>query len=165
MTIVLNVTILFATVVAMEGIANVTHRFVMHGFGWNWHRSHHEPRVGRWEKNDLYALVFAALSIGLFAVDDLGFGVLFWIGLGMMFYGVLYALLHDALVHRRFRIPFEPRSPYLKRLIQAHRIHHAVIDRDGAVSFGFLYAAPPAALARALRESRLAQRGSAETGS
>jgi beta-carotene 3-hydroxylase len=32
------------------------------------------------------------------------------------------------------------RSAYWKRLIQAHRFHHAVHTKDGAVSFGFLMA-------------------------
>ena len=37
----------------------------MHGFGWGWHRSHHEPRTGWFEKNDLYAVVFAGVAIAL----------------------------------------------------------------------------------------------------
>jgi len=30
----------------MEGFAWWSHRYVMHGWGWDWHRSHHEPRNG-----------------------------------------------------------------------------------------------------------------------
>ncbi len=41
---------------------------------------------------------------------------------------------------------------YLKRLIQAHRLHHAVRSREGAVSFGFLYAPPVKKLKEQLRQ-------------
>jgi beta-carotene 3-hydroxylase len=34
------------------------------------------------------------------------------------------------------------RSAYWKRLIQAHRFHHAVSTKDGCVSYGFLIAPP-----------------------
>jgi beta-carotene 3-hydroxylase len=83
--------------------------------------------------------------------------LLWWIGFGMLAYGLLYALLHDGLVHRRLPMPKLPRNAYLKRLIQAHRLHHASHDRDGAVSFGFLYARPVRRLRSELR-ARGAQR-------
>ena len=145
--------IVFATVVAMEAAATLVHRFVMHGFGWGWHRSHHEPQAGWFELNDLYAVVFAAISILLFALGK-RYPTLWWIGLGMVVYGVLYAILHDALVHRRLPFAKAPRAGYLKRLVQAHRLHHSVRTKHGAVSFGFLYASPVARLLGELRGSR-----------
>ncbi|MGZ8282038.1 MAG: sterol desaturase family protein, partial [Allosphingosinicella sp.] len=51
-----------ATVIAMEGVAYVAHRWVMHGPGWFLHASHHRPRPGRFELNDLYAAIFAVPS-------------------------------------------------------------------------------------------------------
>jgi beta-carotene 3-hydroxylase len=33
-------------------------------------------------------------------------------------------------------------NPYLQRIIKAHHIHHATRTKDGAVSFGFVYAPP-----------------------
>ena len=36
----------------MEMIAWASHKYVMHGFGWGWHRSHHEPRDGALERHD-----------------------------------------------------------------------------------------------------------------
>ena len=141
------------TFVAMELVAAGVHRFIMHGPGWGWHRSHHERRTGWFELNDLYALVFASLSFGLF-VAAARVPLLWWVGLGMALYGVGYALLHDGLVHRRFPVSV-PANNYLKRLIQAHRLHHAVHERDGAVSFGFLYARPVQELRAKLR-ARLA---------
>lgn len=148
-----NVAILLLTVVTMEGVASVVHRHVMHGFGWNWHKSHHQPRPGLFERNDLYALCFACLSMVCFVLGS-SFPSLWWVGLGMVFYGVLYALLHDGLVHRRIPLPRTASNPYLKRLIQAHRLHHASSTKDGAVSFGFLYAPPVRLLVEELRKQR-----------
>jgi len=147
--------IVAATVGAMEGLATAVHRYVMHGFGWGWHRSHHEPRRGRFERNDLYALLFAGLSLACLSfLADL-WPALWWVGIGTLVYGLLYAVLHDGLVHRRLPIGRRPPRLYLKRLVQAHRLHHAVRSRDGAVSFGFLYAPPIEALRRRLRGGAL----------
>lgn len=145
--------ILLGTVVAMELIATLVHRYVMHGPGWAWHKSHHEPREGRFERNDLYALVFAVLSIGLFLAAG-RWPTLWWVGAGMIAYGLLYTLLHDGLVHRRLPIGLVPRRGYLKRLVQAHRLHHAVREREDGVSFGFLYAPPVDRVIARLRAQR-----------
>jgi beta-carotene 3-hydroxylase len=92
--------IVAATVVVMEGVAAGVHRFVMHGVGWTWHRSHHEPRTRLFEMNDLYAVVFAVISIVCFAAGA-KVPALWWIGLGMVVYGVLYTLLHAGCRSRR----------------------------------------------------------------
>jgi beta-carotene 3-hydroxylase len=44
-----------------------------------------------------------------------------------------------------------PKRGYFKRLLQAHRLHHAVEGKDGTVSHGFLFARSPAALKAQLR--------------
>lgn len=147
------VTVVIATVIAMEFIAAIVHQHVMHGFGWRWHRSHHELRRGKFERNDLYTVVFTGFSVLLFVAAAKS-KTLLWVGVGMAAYGLLYALLHEALVHRRVPFPRAPRSGYLRRLVQAHRLHHAVHERDGAVSFGFLYAPPVRRLVERLRASR-----------
>ena len=147
-----NAFIVVLTVVLMEVFSIVAHKYVMHGFGWGWHKSHHEPRTGWFEKNDLYALVFAGVAIALIWYGTRGAYRLEWIGAGMMAYGTLYFIAHDGLVHRRWPFKYTPRSGYLKRLYQAHRMHHAVEGREGAVSFGFLYAPPVTKLKQALHE-------------
>ncbi len=147
-----NLLIVLLTVFAMEIVSILAHKHVMHGFGWGWHRSHHEPRAGWFEKNDLYAIVFATLAIVLIALGTSGRHPLEWIGAGMTAYGFLYFVAHDGLVHRRWPFRYVPRSGYLKRLYQAHRMHHAVEGKDGAVSFGFLYAPPVQALKQQLRQ-------------
>jgi len=39
----------------------------------------------------------------------------------------------------------------MKRIVQAHRLHHAVETKEGAVSFGFLWAPPAEALKAELK--------------
>lgn len=139
------------TIIAMEPLVALTHRYVMHGWGWAWHRDHHEPGHKHLERNDLFAVFGAALSIFVFAVAGNAGHWLFWVALGMTVYGVLYALLHDGLVHRRYPIGWTPESGYVRRLIEAHHLHHAVREKEGGVSFGFLYAPPVEKLRAALR--------------
>ncbi|XXE92224.1 sterol desaturase family protein [Pseudomonas sp. D1-2] len=147
-----NALVFFATLIGMEGFAFLAHKYVMHGWGWGWHRSHHEPRTGWFEKNDLYAIVFALIAIVLIALGTQGMHPLEWIGAGMTAYGFLYFLAHDGLVHKRWPLKYVPRTGYLKRLYQAHLMHHAVSGKDRCVSFGFLYAPPTAVLRVQLRD-------------
>ncbi|WP_312046220.1 sterol desaturase family protein [Erwinia sp.] len=147
-----NTLIVLATVAAMELIAALAHKYIMHGWGWGWHLSHHEPRKGWFEVNDLYAAVFAVLSIVLIYLGSIGYWPLQWIGAGMTAYGLLYFMVHDGLVHQRWPFRYVPRRGYLKRLYMAHRLHHAVRGREGCVSFGFLYAPPVAKLQATLRQ-------------
>ena len=126
--------------VGMEAVAWATHRYLMHGPLWAIHRSHHEPRSGRFELNDLFAAYFALPSIALIFVGTWVWGPAFWLGWGMTGYGVVYVLFHDGLVHGRFHSPLPLRL--MKRLVQAHRLHHAVPTKRGAVSYGFLWAPP-----------------------
>ncbi len=133
-----------ATVIAMEGVAYAAHRWVMHGPGWILHESHHRPRLGRFEANDLYAVIFAIPSITLiFGGVNLGWGAwAIWVGAGIAAYGAIYFGFHDVIVHKRIVHRYVARSSYMKRIVQAHRLHHAVETRDGTVSFGFLWAPP-----------------------
>ena len=137
--------------VGMEAVAWTTHRFLMHGPLWCWHRSHHEPRRGMLETNDLFGVIFAAPAIALFVVaGKLQAPALAWLAGGMTAYGALYTLMHDGLVHRRFPLPISAHG-YLGRLVQAHHLHHRTHTRKGAVSFGFLIASDPLRLAARLR--------------
>ena len=154
MQILTGMTILIATVVAMEGVALAIHKYVMHGPGWAWHRSHHESRGLGLETNDLYAVLFAGIAGALIVFTPPGFDALFWIGLGMTTYGALYFVVHDGLVHGRWPLRIVPKTAYLKRLVQAHRLHHAVESREGCVSFGFLYAPNVRGLRNALQSRR-----------
>ncbi len=126
----------------MELVAILTHKYVMHGMLWCWHESHHRPRSGAFEKNDLFAVIFSLPAIALIYLGTSGQPLLLPIGLGITAYGCAYFFMHDVLVHGRAGIRIRPKRGYLKRVVQAHWIHHAVTTREGAVSFGFLYAPP-----------------------
>ena len=156
MALPVMILLFLATVFGMEVFAWAMHRYVMHGLLWDWHRSHHEPHDDVLEKNDLFAVVFAAPAIVLIA---LGLHVWAWalpIGLGVTAYGMIYFYFHDGLVHRRFPTGVEGRSGFWTRRIQAHRLHHAVRTKEGCVSFGFLWVRS----ARALKAELTQKRGS-----
>jgi len=156
MSTLLGLTLFLVTVGLMEGFAYVMHRWVMHGPGWFLHKSHHRPRSGWFELNDLYAVIFALPSILLLLGGvHLGWGDwAVWVGAGIAAYGAIYFGFHDVIVHRRINHRHVPRSAYMKRIIQAHRLHHIVETRQGAVSFGFIYAPRPEVL-----KAQLAQKG------
>ena len=154
MQYLVNALLLLGSFLLMEAVAWAAHKYIMHGWGWAWHRSHHEPRRGLFEKNDLFALVGAATAIVLIYIGAEDYGPTYWIGWGMTAYGAVYFLFHEGLVHQRWPFRYRPHSGYLKRLVQAHKIHHAVRERDGAVSFGFLYAPPLGKLKSRLRRNR-----------
>ncbi|MDF8332343.1 sterol desaturase family protein [Novosphingobium cyanobacteriorum] len=151
--------IVIATVLFMEGVAWSSHKYVMHGFGWNWHRDHHERHDGFFEKNDLYAVVGAAISISFFMIGsplvlgDAAWAPGTWVGVGVLCYGVIYTLVHDGLVHQRW-FRYVPKRGYAKRLVQAHKLHHATEGKEGGVSFGFIFARDPAVLKQELKVQR-----------
>ena len=152
MTWPVGILLLLLTVAAMEGVAYVAHRWVMHGVGWFLHRSHHRPRTGTWELNDLYAVIFALPSIVLIAGGVQGWGpACIWVGAGIAAYGAIYFGFHDIIVHRRLPTRYLPKSAYMKRIVQAHRLHHVVETKEGTVSFGFLVAPRPEALKAELK--------------
>jgi beta-carotene 3-hydroxylase len=151
MSWLVSAAIVLGTMLAMEGVAWASHKYVMHGFAWAWHRDHHEHHDGHFQKNDRFALVGAALSIGLFALGSawvMGGGAWWpgtWLGLGVLLYGAIYTLVHDGLVHQRW-FRWVPRRGYARRLVQAHKLHHATVSKRGGVSFGFVLVRDPARL-------------------
>ncbi len=153
MSIALGLLIFVATILAMEVVAYVAHRWVMHGFGWFLHESHHRARTGNWELNDLYAVIFAAPSIWLlWGGVQLGWPAwTAWVGAGIAGYGAIYFGFHDLIVHKRLNHRYIPKSDYMKRIIQAHRLHHVVETKHGTVSFGFLWAPKPEELKAELK--------------
>lgn len=151
MTMLAAIALVVISVVGMEILAWAIHKYVMHGPGWGWHESHHSETAGPFEKNDLYAVVFSFIAAGLFIAGSLWWIPLWYVALGMTIYGLLYAFVHDGLVHQRWPFFIKTRGRYMRRLVQAHRLHHAVHTRDGAVSFGFLWAEDVRALKAKLK--------------
>lgn len=158
------ITAILLTVAAfamMEGVAWLMHKYVMHGWLWSLHESHHRPRTGRFEKNDLFAVFFAAPSIWLIWLGVSGWPALLWVGLGMTAYGFAYFTFHDGIVHRRLPFRYHGKNRYMRRIIEAHWVHHAVTTKEHAVSFGFLYAPPVAELQAAADLARRADQRAA----
>lgn len=143
---ILYVAIFLGTVLAMEGLAWLMHKYLMHGALWVLHESHHRRREGAFELNDAFGLFFAIPSMILIWFGVRGHPLLLSIGLGMTMYGLLYFLMHDVLVHRRIKLPFVPQRGYFHRVVRAHLIHHRTTTKEGAVSFGFLFAGDPVKL-------------------
>jgi beta-carotene 3-hydroxylase len=129
------------TFVGMEALACVLHKHVMHGFMWFLHESHHRPRHSAvFELNDLFGIFFAVPSIALIYLGTHGHPLLLAVGLGMTAYGAAYFGFHDVVVHRRIRHSWVPRGAYMRRIVRAHLVHHKTLTKEGATSFGFLYA-------------------------
>ena len=158
MSVLAGILLFLSTILAMEGVAYFAHRWVMHGPGWFLHASHHRERTGLFEYNDLYAVIFAVPSIVLlYGGVQADWGVwAVWVGAGIAGYGAIYFGFHDVIVHRRVSHRYVARSAYMKRIVQAHRLHHATEGKHGSVSFGFLWAPPADVLKRQLDESRQA---------
>ena len=140
MDVFINIITLFVSFIAMEGVAWFTHKYIMHGMFWNLHKDHHKKEVyGFFEKNDYFFLVFATpgilcLYFGLYHV-----ALLFWIGLGITFYGFAYFMVHDLFIHQRFNILKRSERAYLRAIRKAHKVHHKVHVKRGCENFGMLW--------------------------
>src|ERR1700753_3284798 len=112
MQLAVGLLLVWGTIAAMEAVAYGAHRWVMHGPGWFLHASHHAPRTGSWELNDLYAVIFAMPSILLLLGGvQLGWWPgCTWIGAGIAAYGAIYFGFHDVIVHKRLDHRYLPRS-------------------------------------------------------
>lgn len=129
------------TFLAMETITWLTHKFVMHGLLWYFHEDHHQPRYQNvFEKNDVFFIIFAIPSILLFYTGiDNGINYKFFIGLGITMYGISYFLVHDVLIHQRFKWFKNTNNKYLKGLRKAHKVHHKHLGKEDGECFGMLY--------------------------
>ena len=142
MTIITCSLIVVGTFLFWEFVAWFTHKYVMHGFLWVWHESHHTVHDHALEKNDWFAVVFSIPSIGFIYYGTLVDYNPYVIaaGIGIFCYGLFYLIFHDIIVHQRVRWRPERRSKYLQRMIHAHYIHHSRHTKEGCEAFGFLYA-------------------------
>jgi len=125
----------------MEGVAWFLHKYVMHGFGWFLHEDHHRATKGHLEKNDIFGLFFSIVSFLLIFTGYLNnYDIRVPLGIGVMFYGLGYFMVHDVFFHKRIKLKFRPKSNYIKRVINAHRVHHQKSKPHDGVCFGFLWA-------------------------
>ncbi|MEL7021611.1 MAG: fatty acid hydroxylase [Bacteroidota bacterium] len=144
-TFLLYAGITLVTYFGMEFMAWFTHKYVMHGFLWKWHEDHHRPdmRHGFFEKNDRFFIVYAIPSMSLFMLGAMT--PYFWltfVGLGILFYGITYFLIHDVYIHRRFKWFKQLDGWYSRGILRAHGAHHAIQTKEGCESFGLLVINP-----------------------
>lgn len=167
---VIAVALVVAAFVVMEPLTYLNHRFVMHGIGMVWHRSHHlrwsKPRTDGesfFEANDWFPVVFSGLSMIAIALgfNVNGLGALLPITAGVTLYGLAYAFVHDVYIHQR--LVWSGRTRILNRLAVAHALHH----RYGGEPYGMLVPIVPAELRARDAASRLrsAERVDATPGS
>ncbi len=138
----LSVLTFLGAAIGMEFVARFMHKYVMHGTGWCLHYDHHNKSGRKFQKNDLYALFFAGTS---FVLIYFGMRIkimpMWTAGFGVALYGVGYVLFHDIMYHGRIRwLKLKPKHPYLKRIINSHRLHHATVMQGGAINYSFLWA-------------------------
>jgi beta-carotene 3-hydroxylase len=136
--------IIVVSFVAMEFVSYLVHRFVYHGFAWFIHRSHHTPRTGAFEWNDIFPALFATVTTTLMiiALGDPAGQDLLAASIGITAYGIVYLIVHDLYVHRRMkRFPLKIR--FLANVKRAHAVHH----RFGGEPYGLLLFSDPKATA------------------
>ena len=139
--VIFYIGIIFGVFVFMEGVAWFLHKYVMHGIGWFLHADHHYPHKGTFEKNDIFGVFFSLISFLFILTGGFsGFDFKFAIGIGIMLYGIGYFLVHDIFFHKRIKIGYNPKSKYIKRILNAHAFHHAKSSPKTGINFGFLYA-------------------------
>jgi beta-carotene 3-hydroxylase len=119
--------VILGSFAAMELVSYSLHRWVMHGFGMSWHRSHHRAASRGWERNDRFPVVMAAIAVFLFAVGGGPDSMVFWSAVGVTAYGVAYLFVHDVYIHERLGFTL-PRVRLLEWLRRRHHVHH---DRGG----------------------------------
>jgi beta-carotene 3-hydroxylase len=123
----------------MEGVTWLTHRYVMHGFLWYLHEDHHRKGPHFFEKNDAFFIIFAIPSFlciyfGIYDKHQL----VACIGFGIMMYGFAYFMVHDVIIHQRFKWFSRSNNKYIRAIRWAHKMHHKHLDRQDGESFGML---------------------------
>lgn len=133
--------IFLATYLIMECVTWCTHKFVMHAFLWYLHADHHQPKYAHiFERNDLFFVIFAIPSILLFIYGSSnGLDYRFFIGLGIFAYGLSYFIVHDIIIHQRFKLFKNTKNKYLVALRKGHKIHHKHLGKEDGECFWMLF--------------------------
>jgi beta-carotene 3-hydroxylase len=136
----INVGYMISAFACMEGVAWLTHRYIMHGLGWSLHQDHHaKEHDGVLERNDLFFLVFALPGIAcLLTGANGGPEFCLWTGIGITLYGLCYFFVHDLFIHQRFKFWRNSDNRYLRALRRAHKMHHKHTGKTGGECFGML---------------------------
>ena len=136
----MGIIITLATFGIMEFMAWSTHRFVMHGFMWYFHEDHHVPHQKIFERNDVFFLIYAipswlCIMLGMMNASVISVSI----GFGILLYGIAYFLVHDVLIHRRFKWFDNTDNWYFRALRKAHKVHHKNQGKEEGQCFGMLW--------------------------
>jgi beta-carotene 3-hydroxylase len=142
MSVLFFIGVVLLTFLAMEGITWLTHKYVMHGFLWYLHEDHHQPTPGFFEKNDAFFLIFAipswlCIMLGL----QHGYYWVAGIGFGIALYGFAYFIVHEVIIHQRFKWFTRSNNTYVRTIRWAHKMHHKHLGKEDGESFGMLFVA------------------------
>ena len=139
--VIIDIAIVLAAFLGMEGVAWITHKYVMHGLLWRLHKDHHKKESkGFFEDNDFFFLIFAIPGMAcLFFGMRMGYNYLFFVGLGITLYGLAYFLVHDVFIHQRFRLFRNSDNAYFRAIRRAHKVHHKHLDKEEGECFGMLW--------------------------
>ena len=142
MSWIIYILIVLGTFLAMEGVAWLTHKYVMHKWLWYLHKDHHVKEPGFFEKNDAFFLIFAipSMLLILFGTTTPNY-VMVSIGAGIALYGMAYFIVHDIIIHQRFKILSRSNNRYVRVVRWAHKMHHKHLDKEHGESFGMLLVA------------------------
>ncbi len=126
----------------MEGVAWFSHKYIMHGLLWRLHKDHHQPEKSFFEKNDFFFVIFA---IPGWLCIMLGWSNANWvvvsIGAGITLYGLAYFIVHEIIIHQRFKLFTRSNNRYIKAIRWAHKMHHRHLNKEDGESFGMLFIA------------------------
>jgi beta-carotene 3-hydroxylase len=61
-----------------------------------------------------------------------------WIGFGIAAYGLAYFLIHDIIIHQRFKIWTHWNNRYVRAIRRAHKMHHKHLGKEQGENFGML---------------------------
>jgi len=113
----------------------------MHGFLWYLHEDHHQPGYNNiFEKNDLFFIIFAIPSILLFYYGvNPALNFKFFIGLGILLYGMSYFFVHEIIIHQRIKLLTHTKINYFVALRKAHKVHHKHLGKEEGECFGMLF--------------------------
>ena len=62
-------------------------------------------------------------------------------GFGIMAYGLAYFLVHDVIIHQRFKWFSRSNNKYVRSIRWAHKMHHKHLNKEDGESFGMLWVA------------------------
>jgi beta-carotene 3-hydroxylase len=139
--ILYNIWLVLITIISMEFVSWILHKYLFHGPLWFIHRTHHARTIhSSFELNDIFSFAFASVAIvliyiGWFTPSPLHLAI----GFGITLYGFIYFLVHDGLIHQRYPFSTKTSNVYLKQIQRAHQRHHIHSNKSPSEEFGLFF--------------------------